>query len=194
MSLNAATIELLLRKGLSGDDLLDIARAMETDGKPRSAGARRQARYRERKLESVTSDVTSDVTNPLKDNSKPPSSVSNETGVPPADPIKLMFDAGLALLTGTGTPEKQARSLLGKWKKARGEAEVLAAIMDCRRLGIASPVEWMEKRLRSAKYVSKSGYEYRGTDEQVLREAEKRHDMDTYWSVHRVLREKKAAA
>jgi len=34
-----------------------------------------------------------------------------------------------------------------------------------------------------AKYVSASGYEYRGSNEQILREAERRNDMDTYWRV-----------
>jgi 5-methylcytosine-specific restriction endonuclease McrA len=47
MSLNAATIAVLLAKGLSGVDILDVARAMEvtTD----STSAERQARYRERR-------------------------------------------------------------------------------------------------------------------------------------------------
>jgi uncharacterized protein YdaU (DUF1376 family) len=110
------------------------------------------------------------------------SSVDKSTGGEPPDPLKAMFDCGLALLTSTGTPERQARSLLGKWKKAKGELEVLIALEDCRAKRIEQPVEWMEKRLKSARYVSASGYEYRGNVDAVIREAEKRADWSTYWA------------
>jgi hypothetical protein len=107
------------------------------------------------------------------------SSEANASGC--ADPVKQVFDLGVAILTSNGTAERQARSLIGKWCKSKGEAEVLQALLDAR--SKASPLEWIEARLRSAKWVSASGYEYRGTDEQVMREAERRHDMTTYWAV-----------
>jgi 5-methylcytosine-specific restriction endonuclease McrA len=47
MSLNAATIETLIAKGLSATDLLDVARAMEK--RSDNTNAERQARYRERR-------------------------------------------------------------------------------------------------------------------------------------------------
>jgi hypothetical protein len=86
-------------------------------------------------------------------------------------------------MTEAGIDEQKARSNLGKWKKARGELEVMKALIECQRDHIAEPLEWLTKRLQSARYVSKSGYEYRGDDEAVKREADKRGDMDTYWSV-----------
>lgn len=46
MSLNAATIEFLLGKGLSGEDLLVVARSLEAQNQ-RSSGAVRQKRYRD---------------------------------------------------------------------------------------------------------------------------------------------------
>lgn len=110
------------------------------------------------------------------------SSVDESTGGEPPDLLKAMFDDGLALLTSTGTPEKQARSLLGKWKKAKGEAEVLVGLADCRAKRIEQPVEWLEKRFKAARYISPSGYEYRGDDQAVMKEAEKRSDWGTYWS------------
>jgi hypothetical protein len=60
MSLNADTIELLLSKGLTGDDILAVARSMEM--KRDRTGAERQARYRANKAErdDVTRDVTRD--------------------------------------------------------------------------------------------------------------------------------------
>jgi hypothetical protein len=100
-------------------------------------------------------------------------------GEPPSDPVKQVFDLGVAILTSNGTAEKHARSMIGKWCKAKGEAQVLQALLDARNR--ASPLEWIEARFKTAKYVSKSGYEYRGSDEQVMREAERRGDNDTYW-------------
>lgn len=79
--MNADAIEILLAKGLSGSDILEVARALESAAKPKSKAAIRQARYRERKeVESATSDVTSDVTNPPNDiYSNPPPSVTKVT-------------------------------------------------------------------------------------------------------------------
>jgi hypothetical protein len=52
MSLNAATIETLIAKGLSAADILDVARATEVKADPTNAA--RQARHRERKRNAVT--------------------------------------------------------------------------------------------------------------------------------------------
>lgn len=63
MSLSAAVIRELVAAGLSGDALVAACERIEgacsTENKPRSAGAIRQERYRNRQRESVTSDVTS---------------------------------------------------------------------------------------------------------------------------------------
>lgn len=47
MGLNAATIEILIAKGLNAEDLLEVARATESTAD--TTGAERQRRYRERK-------------------------------------------------------------------------------------------------------------------------------------------------
>lgn len=111
------------------------------------------------------------------------SSEANASGSEAADPLKEMFNLGVAILTSTGVTEKQARSLIGKWRKSKGEAAVIQALIDARSKAVSNPVEWLEMRLKTSKWVSKSGYEYRGSDEDVLREADRRNDMDTYWSV-----------
>lgn len=46
--MNADAIALLLAKGLSGEDILELARIMEASEPQRSSGAERQARYRAR--------------------------------------------------------------------------------------------------------------------------------------------------
>lgn len=72
---SARTVQELLQAGVTGDALVRIIAAIDQDmtnvavSAPRSAGAERQARYRQRKLaSSITSDVTryvtSDVTEP----------------------------------------------------------------------------------------------------------------------------------
>lgn len=78
-----------------------------------------------------------------------PSSLSKDKGAdaPPDDPLKDLFDAGIALLTSTGTPEKQARSQIGKWRKKVGEAEALAAIVAARDANLSQPMEWIEARV-----------------------------------------------
>jgi uncharacterized protein YdaU (DUF1376 family) len=103
-------------------------------------------------------------------------------GKPPAnDAVKELFDVGVSILVDAGSSEKEARSLIGKWKKSRGEVEVMKALLECRRQEIASPVEWLTKRLQQSRYVSPSGYEYRGSVDDVIRESEKRADWGTYW-------------
>lgn len=77
------------------------------------------------------------------------SSVSNDTGAEaPPDPVKELFDTGVSLLTGAGTPPTKARSVIGKWRKEQGDAQTLAAIVAARDHGITAPVEWITARFR----------------------------------------------
>lgn len=77
MSLNAAALRLMAQKGLSIDDVVEIAAAMEA----RSPGAERQKRYRDKqRAERNERDVTGDVTPPPKErdqNPLPPASEPN---------------------------------------------------------------------------------------------------------------------
>lgn len=121
------------------------------------------------------------------------SSEANASAVPAPDLKKQVFDLGLSLVMRSGKTEAEARQMVGLWRKGKKDAEVLAGFLDCQAQDISSPLEWLQKRFQAARWVSKSGYEYRGSDEDVLREAERRHDMDIYWTVHRVIRERKEA-
>lgn len=71
-------------------------------------------------------------------------------GAPP-DPAKVMFDSGVELLTGAGVKEGQARSMLGKWRKAHGEEAVIAAIGRASREAAINPVEFINGCLRFQK-------------------------------------------
>lgn len=189
MSLNAASLKMLAEKGFTPLEMAEFAALLEA-GQPRSKSAERQARYRERKRNGVTCDVTSDVTGdvttpPNESISNPPSSEPNGSGSAAADPLKELFDVGVSILVGAGQTEKQARSLIGKWRKPkdRPDGEVLQALIDCRTRAISNPVEWLEKRFQGGTYVSASGYQYRGSLEQIQKEAQRRHDNDTYWQI-----------
>ena len=79
------------------------------------------------------------------------SSVANATGASPPildDPSKVLFDAGVALLVKAGSTERQARGLIAKWRKAKGEPWVREALVSAE--GRAEPVSWIEARMASA--------------------------------------------
>lgn len=89
-------------------------------------------------------------------NQKPDSSDTNVSGETPAeiDPVKAMFDAGVGLLTGAGVPDKQARSLIGKWRAQVGDDEVWLAIGEAQAARISDPVPWLTKRCAAKQKLS----------------------------------------
>jgi uncharacterized protein YdaU (DUF1376 family) len=98
------------------------------------------------------------------------------------DPVKELFELGVSILTNAGLSEERARSLIGKWRKAKGEGDVLTGFIECRNQKISNPVEWLTKRFKSARWVSSGGYEYRGDLDAVIRESERRADWTTHWA------------
>jgi len=66
----------------------------------------------------------------------------------PADPVKSIFDEGVALLVKTGTEARRARSIVGQWRaKARDDARVAALISEALRRNISEPIPWFVKAL-----------------------------------------------
>lgn len=112
----------------------------------------------------------------------PPTSEDKSSGVKPPDLRKQVFDLGVSLLVDGGKSASEARTILGMWRKSKGDGEILSGLMDCQAKAISNPVEWLQKRFNGAKYVSASGHEYRGSVDDVIREAEKRADWNTYWA------------
>lgn len=72
-------------------------------------------------------------------------SVTYVTGAnAPERPLsEIIFGPGLRLLTGSGVGEKQARSLLGKWRKEQGDETLLAALGRAQREGAIDPVSFV---------------------------------------------------
>jgi hypothetical protein len=191
--------DLVTRLAQAGVDpalLADVAQELFASEIERKALANRRQGERERKARSRDGTgrhgKSREGRGPPKEYiSNPLCSEANASGAsPPADPVKQVFDLGVAVLTETGIAEKQARSLVGKWCKGGKEAEVLQALLIARQK--ANPVEWLNARFKTAKWVSASGYEYRGSDEQILREAERRNDMTTYWALKSQLKQRAA--
>lgn len=58
-----------------------------------------------------------------------------------------VWRSGLRYLTAQGVAEKQARSLIGKWRKAHGEAAVLDALIGAERQSVSDPVPWITSAL-----------------------------------------------
>lgn len=80
-------------------------------------------------------------------------SVSNDTDDKPSievvevDPIKLLFDEGVTLLTGADVGAAQARSWIGKERKRHGDGRVLQAVRAARDGAVSAPIPWMTKWL-----------------------------------------------
>jgi hypothetical protein len=76
-------------------------------------------------------------------------SVAKATGgePPKCDPVKALFDDGVKLLTDAGTKETQARSLIGKWRKAHGDDATRTAIQAAYDHGAIAPVEFITASL-----------------------------------------------
>jgi hypothetical protein len=89
MSLNAATIEILIAKGLTAADILDVAKATEV--KADRTNAERQARYRARRSNAVT--VTSAPPNDIDNSNPPPSEPNGSKGSKRARAKSVSVDA-----------------------------------------------------------------------------------------------------
>ena len=63
---------------------------------------------------------------------------------------KAIFDSGIALIAVTGRPDREARSIIGRWRKQYHDSQVLSAIANCERAeDISEPVEWITKALQA---------------------------------------------
>ncbi len=79
-------------------------------------------------------------------------SVPNGTGgTPPVPPsaVELVFSLGLPLLTTAGLPEKQARTMLGMFRKQHGDEATVRAIQQCVDEQAIEPVGYLQRVLRT---------------------------------------------
>ena len=74
------------------------------------------------------------------------SSEANASAGEPAkvtDPDEIIFGYGVPLLTNAGTPERQARSLLGGLRKQHGDHALIDKLRDCIKAKPLQPLEWL---------------------------------------------------
>jgi hypothetical protein len=150
---SAALLAKLIESGTPAALVAEVATELGRAQAERDILERKKEQDRERQRRHRSRDVTlrhakrRDSRDPPKEVSNP-HSVSDETGGKPPDPVKELFDLGTSVLTASGQTEKQARSLVGMWRKDHGDGEVLAALTDARTKSISNPVEWVPKRLK----------------------------------------------
>lgn len=72
-------------------------------------------------------------------------------GMPPEPPsaVEQIFALGLPLLTAAGQPEKQARSMLGMFRKSHPDEDIVRAIQQCVDDQAIEPVGYLQRVLRS---------------------------------------------
>lgn len=81
---------------------------------------------------------------------------TNVSGTPcpePAPPVRklveVIFTDGLAYIMAAGVPERQARSLLGKWRAMVGDEGVIGAIYKAQIDSVSDPVAYITKTLNA---------------------------------------------
>ncbi|HYF54671.1 MAG TPA: DUF1376 domain-containing protein [Salinarimonas sp.] len=137
--------------GVWSDEWMDaeIARAQEKVAKKSGAGkAGANARWNGKRMtDALRRQRQTDAPSPSP---KPSSSEANASAAgAAADPAKIMFASGKALLTKAGHPADRAGSMLGKWRKDFGDAALIAAIGAAVREDAENPVEFIAGCLRS---------------------------------------------
>ena len=63
------------------------------------------------------------------------------------DFAKQLWDRGVAFLGRHGTQDKQARTIIGKWRKAYTDTDIFEAFSACSKEGIIDPVPWITAKL-----------------------------------------------
>jgi uncharacterized protein YdaU (DUF1376 family) len=123
----------------------ELARAEKITGERSKAGGKGAAKRWERHRKSMANALQTDAPSP----SPPPNSdpIGSGAKAPQHDPVKALFDDGVRLLGDAGTPEKQARSLIGKWRKDYGDEQTRTAIQAAYDNGVTEPAAWIEARL-----------------------------------------------
>ena len=80
---------------------------------------------------------------------------SDRAAKPPngsSDPVKALFDFGVAVLTDARVPERQARSEIGKWRKTlRDDGRLMALFVSARQNHAVEPLAYLEKAVATAR-------------------------------------------
>lgn len=78
----------------------------------------------------------------------PSAAIANSTS--PLDLKKEYFVRGVAYLKTCGLEERDARSMLGKWRRDHGEVATLMALASAEGAAVSEPIPYIQKILRNA--------------------------------------------
>jgi uncharacterized protein YdaU (DUF1376 family) len=77
-------------------------------------------------------------------------SVPNGTGgnPPQSDPVKTLWDFGVSVLTAAGMSEKDARAIVGKWRRdLRDDAKLMSLLITAKNKHALDPVSYIQKAI-----------------------------------------------
>jgi uncharacterized protein YdaU (DUF1376 family) len=63
------------------------------------------------------------------------------------DFAKQLWDRGVVFLARHNVPDRQARAVIGKWRKAYQDTDIFDAFAACSKQGVVDPIPWIEARL-----------------------------------------------
>lgn len=117
--------------------------------------AERKAAWKERKAQELNASERTGThrnapeTDAETDTDTDSSEANASDAVAVVDPTKVMFDAGVLIITGAGKSDAKARSWLAGARKEHGEEAVIAAIGRAKREGAIDPISFMEACLKA---------------------------------------------
>lgn len=128
------------------EELQKVAAKREVNAQHGSLGGRAKAL---KSKEATLANATDSLKQPEPELYKEEDSVAKATDGEAVDDdfAKQLFDRGAAFLGRHGTPDRQARSIIGKWRKAYQDTDIFDAFSACSREGIVDPVPWITAKL-----------------------------------------------
>lgn len=84
---------------------------------------------------------------PLKEPEEGTYTPSLRSGAEEIDFAKAIFSNGVEFLIRHGTPERQARTLIGKWRKKHPDEQIFQAFASASRAGAVEPISYITKIL-----------------------------------------------
>ena len=92
-------------------------------------------------------DESNALAKPKQPEPEPYNTDANASDGAAVDFAKAIFENGVAFLRKHGTPERQARSVVGLWRKDHEDREIFDAFVAAKREGVIDPVPWITARL-----------------------------------------------
>lgn len=79
------------------------------------------------------------------------SDVAAAPSVPESDPVKAFWTKAVGHLVATGVSDKQARPIVGKWRREFGDAAVMAAVAESERETATEPIAFISACLQKSR-------------------------------------------